>query len=91
MYESFDTLCIYLESDAATVAADLDKNYWVRYRIAVMNQKHPERTVWKESSICTRTWNNSVLQFMKVGQRSVFEMCFIHTTLQCFIASSSHW
>jgi hypothetical protein len=23
--------------------------------------------VWKESSICTKTWNNSVLQFMKVS------------------------
>lgn len=74
VYESFDTLCIYLESDAATVAADLDRNYWVRYRIAVMNQKHPERTVWKESSICTRTWNNSVLQFMKV-RRLLLRSC----------------
>lgn len=31
-----------------------------------MNQKNPSKTVWKESSICTKTWNNSVLQFMKV-------------------------
>lgn len=66
MYESFDTICIYLESDQS-VGSDLDKNFWVRYRMAVVNQKNPAKTVWKESSICTKTWNNSVLQFMKVS------------------------
>ncbi|KAJ7566029.1 hypothetical protein O6H91_02G085600 [Diphasiastrum complanatum] len=66
VYESFDTLCIYLESDQS-VGADPDRNFWVRYRMAVVNQKHADRTVWKESSICTKTWNNSVLQFMKVS------------------------
>lgn len=35
--------------------------------MAVVNQKNPAKTVWKESSICTKTWNNSVLQFMKVS------------------------
>ncbi|XP_059067225.1 uncharacterized protein LOC131062761 isoform X2 [Cryptomeria japonica] len=66
VYESFDTLCIYLESDQSA-GTDPDKNFWVRYRMAVVNQKYPVRTVWKESSICTKTWNNSVLQFMKVS------------------------
>ncbi|XP_062097660.1 uncharacterized protein LOC133803582 isoform X2 [Humulus lupulus] len=66
VYESFDTICIYLESDQA-VGSDPDKNFWVRYRMAVINQKNPTKTVWKESSICTKTWNNSVLQFMKVS------------------------
>eukprot|EP01018_Ginkgo_biloba_P001927 Gb_20787 [translate_table: standard] len=66
VYESFDTLCIYLESDQS-VGTDPDKNFWVRYRMAVVNQKHSDRTAWKESSICTKTWNNSVLQFMKVS------------------------
>lgn len=66
VYESFDTICIYLESDQS-VANDPDKNFWVRYRMAVVNQKNPAKTVWKESSICTKTWNNSVLQFMKVS------------------------
>lgn len=33
----------------------------------MVNQKNPVKTVWKESSICTKTWNNSVLQFMKVS------------------------
>ncbi|XP_024544379.1 uncharacterized protein LOC9654920 [Selaginella moellendorffii] len=66
VYESFDTLCIYLESDQSP-GTDPDRNFWVRYRMAVVNQKHADRTVWKESSICTKTWNNSVLQFMKVS------------------------
>ncbi|PON71341.1 Fanconi anaemia protein FANCD [Parasponia andersonii] len=66
VYESFDTICIYLESDQS-VGSDPDKNFWVRYRMAVINQKNPAKTVWKESSICTKTWNNSVLQFMKVS------------------------
>lgn len=66
VYESFDTICIYLESDQSS-GSDPDKNFWVRYRMAVVNQKNPAKTVWKESSICTKTWNNSVLQFMKVS------------------------
>ncbi|CAN0877547.1 Ubiquitin C-terminal hydrolase 13 [Linum grandiflorum] len=66
VYESFDTICIYLESDQSVIS-DPDKNFWVRYRMAVVNQKNPSKTVWKESSICTKTWNNSVLQFMKVS------------------------
>lgn len=66
VYESFDTICIYLESDQSG-GNDPDKNFWVRYRMAVVNQKTPSNTVWKESSICTKTWNNSVLQFMKVS------------------------
>lgn len=67
MYESFDTLCIYLESDAL---ASPERNFWVKYRIAVVNQRHPDRTEWKDSAICTKTWNNSVLQFMKVCGKS---------------------
>ncbi|KAH9603035.1 hypothetical protein KSS87_004181 [Heliosperma pusillum] len=66
VYESFDTICIYLESDQSA-GTDPDKNFWVRYKMAVVNQKNPAKTVWKESSICTKTWNNSVLQFMKVS------------------------
>ncbi|KAG8381741.1 hypothetical protein BUALT_Bualt05G0004100 [Buddleja alternifolia] len=67
VYESFDTICIYLESDQS-VGSDTEKNFWVKYRMAIVNQKSPSKTVWKESSICTKTWNNSVLQFMKVSE-----------------------
>ncbi|KAL7159047.1 hypothetical protein ABFS83_01G002800 [Erythranthe nasuta] len=66
VYESFDTICIYLESDQSA-STDAEKNFWVRYRMAIVNQKNTSKTVWKESSICTKTWNNSVLQFMKVS------------------------
>ena len=116
-YESYDTLCVYLESEKApataaksgkkkdapvpppekgkekppgfetdepdakkkkkgdekgssdpegTLGSDPDRNYWVRYRVAVLNQKHPERTQWKEGAVCTKTWNTQVLQFKSV-------------------------
>ncbi|CAL4968263.1 unnamed protein product [Urochloa decumbens] len=66
VYESFDTICIYLESDQSS-AYDPDKNFWVHYKMAIVNQKNSTKTVCKESSICTKTWNNSVLQFMKIS------------------------
>ncbi|KAJ1279954.1 hypothetical protein BS78_04G194900 [Paspalum vaginatum] len=66
VYESFDTICIYLESDQSS-AYDPDKNFWVHYKMAIVNQKNSAKTVCKESSICTKTWNNSVLQFMKIS------------------------
>lgn len=65
VYESSNTLCMYLESDAS--GSTLENNLWVKFRIAVMNQRHPEKSEWKESAICTKTWNNSVLQFSKVS------------------------
>ncbi|KAK6927548.1 MATH/TRAF domain [Dillenia turbinata] len=76
VYESFDTICIYLESDQS-VCSDPDKNFWVRYRMAIVNQKNPSKIVWKESSICTKTWNNSVLQFMKVSDMLEADAGFI--------------
>ncbi|CAD6243587.1 unnamed protein product [Miscanthus lutarioriparius] len=66
VYESFDTICIYLESDQSS-GYDPDKNFWVHYKMAIVNQKNSAKTVCKESSICTKTWNNSVLQFMKTS------------------------
>ncbi|CAO2039635.1 unnamed protein product [Urochloa humidicola] len=66
VYESFDTICIYLESDQSS-GYDPDKNFWVHYKMAIVNQKDSTKTVCKESSICTKTWNNSVLQFMKIS------------------------
>lgn len=69
-YESFDTICIYLESDqpSSSSGGDPEKNFWVRYRMGILNQRDASRSVWRESSICTKTWNNSVLQFMKVQE-----------------------
>jgi hypothetical protein len=40
VYESFDTLCIYLESNGFG-SQDASQNFWVKYRIAVENQKDP--------------------------------------------------
>ncbi|KAF3338646.1 MATH domain and coiled-coil domain-containing protein [Carex littledalei] len=69
-YESFDTICIYLESDqpSSSSGGDPEKNFWVRYRMGILNQNDASRSVWRESSICTKAWNNSVLQFMKVQE-----------------------
>jgi hypothetical protein len=39
-----------------------ERSFWVKSRCAVLNARWPERTAWKESAICTKTWNNSVLQ-----------------------------
>ncbi|GMH39219.1 hypothetical protein BSKO_07117 [Bryopsis sp. KO-2023] len=66
MYDSFDMLCVYLESENS--GTDPEDSFWVRFRIAVINQKYPSLTHWKESSLCTRTWSNSVLQLLKVSQ-----------------------
>jgi hypothetical protein len=66
VYESFDTLCIYLESESQSQGCFQDGSYWVQYRIAAISQKWPELTEWKDSSICTRAWSNSVLQFIKL-------------------------
>ena len=52
--------------------------------IAVMNQKRPERTEWKESAICTKSWNNSVLQFGKVSDMCDPEAGFLHKCALCF-------
>lgn len=84
LYESFDSLCVYLESDAAVTPAppppapgtpgngtpaapEKPPSYWVRYRAAIMNQKAPEKTQWREGSVYTRSWNNSVLQFPRMA------------------------
>ncbi|KAJ4765159.1 TRAF-like family protein [Rhynchospora pubera] len=78
-YESFDTICIYLESDqqSSSSGGDPEKNFWVRYRMGILNQKDESRSVWRESSICTKTWNNSVLQFMKVHEMMTPESGFL--------------
>ncbi|EEH53132.1 uncharacterized protein MICPUCDRAFT_35799, partial [Micromonas pusilla CCMP1545] len=97
-YESFDTLCVYLESDQGSTPSamknkttppggggggaigeggkigtgggdgggggDGDGDYWVRYRVAVTNQKHPDRTKWKDATTSSKRWTSNVIQFM---------------------------
>ena len=64
VYESSQTLCVYLESDA--LGATLEHNLWVKFRVALLSGKGGGTPDWKQSAICTKTWNNSVLQFPKV-------------------------
>lgn len=65
VYESFDNISTYLECDPCAVS-DPDKNFWVSYRMGVMNQKDSTKSLWKESSLCTKNWSSSILQFMKM-------------------------
>lgn len=46
-----------------------------------MNQKRPSRTEWKESAICTKSWNNSVLQFVQVSHMCDPDAGFLHRYL----------
>ena len=62
---------------SSSAASDVDRNFWVRYKIGIVNQRAAERSVWKEASICTRTWNNSVLQLMKVPELMDAEAGFL--------------
>ena len=57
---------MFLECDPSAVS-DPDKNFWISYRIGIMNQKDHNRSLWKESSLCTKTWSSSILQFMKLA------------------------
>ena len=93
-YESFDTLCIYLESENQATADPQDSSHWVRYRIAAVSQKQPHLTDWKESSICTRSWNNSVLQFIKVPDMMDSEKGYLmkeSIVLACDILECTPW
>jgi len=47
VYESIVTLYIYLESDQS-VETNLDKNFWFKYHMTVVNKKHSNKIVWKE-------------------------------------------
>ncbi|KAK4800319.1 hypothetical protein SAY86_020806 [Trapa natans] len=53
--------------------------------MAIVNQKNPAKTIWKESSICTKTWNNSVLQFMKVSDMLEADAGFLVRDTEFFV------
>ena len=53
--------------------------------MAILNQKNSLKTVCKESSICTKTWNNSVLQFMKVSDILDTEVGFLVRDTVAFV------
>ena len=85
VYESSATLCVYLESDA--LGATLEHNLWVKFRAALLSGKGAGQPEWKQSAICTKTWNNSVLQFPKVrcgdepASNACSQLCVIGTAL----------
>ena len=84
VYASWETLCVYLEPDSCVTgqssarvssrggaddAARGAKNHWVRYRLGLVHQRDARKTVWKESSTCTRTRRTSpVSQLVKMHE-----------------------
>jgi len=46
---------------------DPDGNYWVSFSIALLNEKERKKTLWKETSLFTKTCNNYYLQMIKLS------------------------
>ncbi|OMO81238.1 TRAF-like family protein [Corchorus capsularis] len=61
-----DTVYAYLECNPSVVN-DPDKDFWVSYRMTMVNQKNPAKNFRKESSLHTKTCTNCDLQFMKLS------------------------
>ena len=55
----------------------------------MQNQRRLERTEWKESAICTKSWNNSVLQFIKVSDLVDPEAGFLHRSAPPVLSQSA--
>ena len=77
VYESWSTLCVYVEPEAIVAGAggerneddsnERSKNHWVRYRLGLVHHKDARKTVWRENSTCTRTrWTSQVSQLVKM-------------------------
>ena len=50
--------------------------------------------MWRESSLCTRTWNNSVLQFLKVSDMLEHDAGFLlrdTVTFSCTVLDCCPW
>lgn len=60
-------LCASLECNPLIVSGP-DKSFLVSYRIRVVNHKNPAKSLWGNSSFCTKTSNNSVIEFMSVPE-----------------------
>lgn len=57
VFVSVDSVYVYLDCDPSR-SSDPDGNFWVSFRIAIVNQKDPNKTLWKKSSLYTKTCNN---------------------------------
>ncbi|KAL7168455.1 hypothetical protein ACSBR2_038819 [Camellia fascicularis] len=64
--KSLDSICAFLECNPS-VTSDSDKNFLVSYKMSLANQKNYAKSMWKETTFCTKSNNNSVIQFMKVS------------------------
>ncbi|KAF5934919.1 hypothetical protein HYC85_026048 [Camellia sinensis] len=64
--KSLDSICAFLECNPS-VTSDSDKNFLVSYKMSLANQKNHAKSMWKETTFCTKSNNNSVIQFMKVS------------------------
>ncbi|KAK6273252.1 hypothetical protein POUND7_010335 [Theobroma cacao] len=79
-----DTIYAYLECDPSVVN-DPDKDFWVSYRMTVLNQKHPAKSFWKESSLCTKTSTNCDLQLMKLSNMLEADAGFVIGEMVTFV------
>ncbi len=77
VYESWSTLCVYVEPEAIVQGAggerneddsnERSKNHWVRYRLGLVHHSDARKTVWRENATCTRTrWTSAVSQLVKM-------------------------
>ncbi|XVF48034.1 hypothetical protein PTKIN_Ptkin03bG0158100 [Pterospermum kingtungense] len=79
-----DTIYAYLEC-GPSVVNDPDKDFWVSYRITVVNQNHPAKSFWKESSLCTKSRANFDLQFMKLSDMLEKDAGFVTGEMVTFV------
>ncbi|XVE98392.1 hypothetical protein REPUB_Repub03eG0102800 [Reevesia pubescens] len=79
-----DTVYAYLECDSSVVN-DPAKDFWVSYRMTVVNKKHPAKSFWKESSLCTKTRANCDLQFMKLSDMLKEDAGFVMGEMVTFV------
>ncbi|XP_061964039.1 uncharacterized protein LOC133688545 isoform X2 [Populus nigra] len=88
IYQSSANICAYLGSDP------LIDNFWVNYRITIVNQNDPAKSLCKESSLCTKAYFNADLQLMKVSDMLDTDAGFVvheTVTLVCEILDCCPW
>ncbi|KAJ6992560.1 uncharacterized protein [Populus alba] len=88
IYQSSANICAYVGSDP------LIDNFWVNYRITIVNQNDPAKSLCKESSLCTKAYFNADLQLMKVSDMLDTDAGFVvheTVTLVCEILDCCPW
>ncbi|CAK7345376.1 unnamed protein product [Dovyalis caffra] len=88
IYQSSASICAYLGSDPSI------DNFWVSYRITMVNQNDPAKSLCKESSLCIKAYFNADLQLMKVSDMLDTDAgFFVHETVTfvCEILDCCPW